>query len=176
VDSYNPVFFKTKIHGIYRLPNKNTYIIFGAVYPTVTLPNKTDVGPSWNFGSNRAQKGPGASHSCNILTTVSSNFFFSTFITELIGHCHIYIYPPPCLQALLASVALLSDLKNRIWAIFLFILFYESLFRDFSASFIAVTRSYPELLGDGEFTDSCIYLPIRLRSPKKSQNTHRWPR
>ena len=55
------------------------------------------------------------------------------------------IYPPPCLQALLASVALLSDLKNRIWAIFLFILFYETLFRDFSASFAAVTWSYLEM-------------------------------
>ena len=50
-------------------------------------------------------------------------------------------YPPPCLQALLASVALLSALKKSTFSISLFILFYESLFRDFSASFVAVRRS-----------------------------------
>ena len=55
--------------------------------------------------------------------------------------------PPPCLQALFAYVALWSALKKSTFSICLFILFYESLFRDFSASFTAVTWSYLELPG-----------------------------
>ena len=35
--------------------------------------------------------------------------------------------------------------EGSTFSIFLFILFYESLFRDFSAPFVAVTRSYLEM-------------------------------
>ena len=60
------------------------------------------------------------------------------------------------------------------FSIFLFILFFESLFRDFSASFAAVTRSYLELPGVTWRWGIHRFVHLPSNTPPKSQKIKKY--